>query len=93
MFEGRAPNSSIAASPITQASLLKYSAANADLQEAFDISENAVSLTAAQELLLISHFYRYGYAEDRTAPPTNVLVQSSDEIILAGVSPETPDAF
>lgn len=85
VLEGRAPSSEIAASPITEASLLEYFAANVDLQEAFGILPDAVSLTTAQEQQLVSHFYMFGYAEDRAAPPTVVTLPEPESIAITGV--------
>lgn len=70
--EDRAPNATVAASPITEASLLAYANANADLQTAFGIPAGATELTAAQQNALISHFYQYGYDEGRPDAPTTV---------------------
>lgn len=77
--EDRAPNGTVAGNPITEASLLAYAMANADLRSAFGIADNATTLTAAQQNSLISHFYQYGYSEDRADPPTTVVVPNPNQ--------------
>ena len=71
--EDRAPNAAIAAAPITEAKLLAYALANADLQTAFGISASATTLTAAQQTSLLNHFYAYGYNESRPDAPAAVV--------------------
>lgn len=77
--EDRAPNSTIAGNPITEASLLAYAKGNADLQTAFGIPADATTLTAAQQNALISHFYQYGYSEGRADPPTTVVLPNPNQ--------------
>src|SRR5690606_38194417 len=60
-FEGRSPSEGL---EVTDAKLSAYAAANEDLQEAFGIDDPA-DLTQEQQDALTSHFYQYGYAEDR----------------------------
>lgn len=74
MAEGRYPNATIAANPITEASLLAYAMANVDLRQAFGISDSATQLTKAQQDQLTSHFYKNGYDEGRADLPTVVNV-------------------
>lgn len=76
--EDRAPNATIAAAPITEAKLLAYAKANADLQTAFGISATATTLTAAQQTSLLNHFYAYGYNETRADKPAAVTVPDVD---------------
>lgn len=70
--EDRAPNATIAANPITEASLLAYAKANADLLTAFGIAADATELTVAQQNNLITQFYAFGYSEERPSAPTTV---------------------
>lgn len=76
--EDRAPNATIAAAPITEAKLLAYAKANADLQTAFGISASATTLTAAQQTSLLNHFYAYGYNESRADAPAAVTIPDVD---------------
>lgn len=76
--EDRAPNATIAAAPITEAKLLAYAKANADLQTAFGISATATTLTAAQQTSLLNHFYAYGYNETRADKPAAVTIPDVD---------------
>lgn len=76
--EDRAPNATIAAAPITEAKLLAYAKANADLQTAFGISASATTLTAAQQTSLLNHFYAYGYNETRADKPAAVTIPDVD---------------
>lgn len=77
--EDRAPNATIAAAPITEAKLLTYVKANADLQTAFGIAAGATTLTPAQENALITHFYSYGYNETRPSKPAPVTTPDANE--------------
>ncbi len=67
-FEGRSPKSGLS---ITDEALSAYAEANPDLQEAFGI-EDPADLTEEQQDALTSHFYQYGYAEDRPGAPFDV---------------------
>lgn len=77
--EDRAPNATIAAAPITEAKLLAYALANADLQKAFGISASATTLTADEQTSLLKHFYSYGYNENRADKPAVVVTPDVNE--------------
>ncbi|WP_442594938.1 beta strand repeat-containing protein [Parapusillimonas sp. JC17] len=64
-FEQRSPANGLT---VTDAKLQAYADANEDLRTAFDITDTA-NLTAAQKDALTSHFYQYGYTEDRPGAP------------------------
>lgn len=64
-FEQRSPADGLT---VTDAKLKAYADANEDLREAFGITDTA-NLTEAQEKALTSHFYQYGYSEDRPGSP------------------------
>ncbi|MFA5522271.1 MAG: hypothetical protein WCY98_10350 [Castellaniella sp.] len=65
LAEGRSPSAGLKAGP---AGLSAYAAANPDLQQAFGIL-NPGSLTDAQQVQLLTHFYAYGWYEDRPGSP------------------------
>ncbi len=64
-FEQRSPANGLT---VTDAKLKAYADANEDLRTAFGITDTA-NLTDAQKDALTSHFYQYGYAEDRAGSP------------------------
>ena len=64
-FEQRSPAAGLT---ITDAKLSVYAAYNPDLREAFGI-EDSNKLSQEQKDALTSHFYRYGYQEDRPGAP------------------------
>lgn len=69
MYEFRAPNPVIGESPMTVAKLFLYIDANDDLASAFNIVDTQ-AMSPAQMHLIVEHYYRFGYAEDRPEDPT-----------------------
>ncbi|NLY28295.1 MAG: hypothetical protein GX049_12270, partial [Alcaligenaceae bacterium] len=82
MYELRAPSQSVAASPMTDASLLAYVNANADVAEALGVTVPATELTETQQNGAIANFYGYGYAENRPSAPTNVNANPTETFTL-----------
>lgn len=94
MYELRAPSQSVAASPMTDASLLAYVNANADVAEALGVTVPATELTETQQNGAIANFYGYGYAENRPSAPTNVNANPTETFTLtAGTDVATANKF
>lgn len=74
--EGRQPSQEAV---LTEANLLAYAKGNADLLEAFGIEADATELTVEEEAALASHFYQFGYKEDRANSPFDADPEPSNE--------------
>lgn len=68
--ELRSPNAQIAQNPVTDASLLAYVNANADVAAFAGVTVPATTLTAAEQAAVVGQFYAYGIDEARPAAPT-----------------------